>query len=266
MSVDLDQLNYRGQVWNACVQGRAADLKERLNALPDNANFTVGNLADRHGFTGVHLAAMHGHHECITLLLDAKARVDAASSDGTTPLMCAVRADMAPSVKQLLENGSEVSHRAILDSARGRPGCLALLLASERGASFAGLAHEGKTPLQLAEQEGHHDCIDQLRAAVASTAASRKRTAEAEAKRDDVVFKLAHCGGMRRSTPTEFSMEALRASAAGAFELAPASLRFTYMDDDGDEITVATDVDVGEAAAYARTRPNSTLKVEVHAG
>lgn len=265
MSVDLEQLHYRGQVWNACVQGRAADLKEQLQALPDNV--AIGNLADRHGFTGVHLAATHGHNECISLLLDAKACVDKASSDGTTPLMCAVRADMASSVRQLLESGGEVSHRAVLDGARGRPDCLALLLASERGASFAGLAHEGKTPLALAEQEGHKDCVDQLRAAVAATAASRKRAAEAEAARDEVVFKLAYGSGLRRSTPTELSMKALRASAAGAFELAPDALRFTYTDDEGDEITIATDRDVCEAAAYARSRgPSATLKVAVHAG
>ena len=265
MSVDLDQLAYRGQVWNACVQGRVGDLKEFLHKLPDN--IAIGNLADRHGFTGVHLAATHGHNECISLLLDAKARIDTASSDGTTPLICAVRADMASSVRKLLESGGEVSHRAVLDSARGRPECLALLLASERGASFAGLAHEGKTPLQLAEQEGHKDCVDQLRAAVAAAAASRKRAAETEATRDEVVFKLAYGSGLRRSTPTELTIAALRASAAGAFELAPDALRFTYTDDEGDEITIATDGDVREAAAYARSRgPSATLKVSVHVG
>ena len=264
--MDIDALRTRGAVWNACVHGRADDLQDNLRRLAETPGLTVNQLVDRHATSPTHLAATHGHEACVTLLLDAKASVDLRDACGATPLLSAVQAGSAGCVRLLLERGAEVGHQCVVEAAkRGSTECVALLLASERGTSFVGLPLDGRTPLEWAEREGHAEAAEVLRVAAA---AGRKRAASAEPERDDVTFKLAYeagGGGLRRCTPAEHSLSALRAPAAAAYDLEASALHFSYEDEDGDEIAVRTDDDVREAAAYARRR-GGTLRLAVHAG
>jgi ankyrin repeat protein len=59
------------------------------------------------GWTPLHYAATNGHLEVMRLLLDEHAYIDAASPNGTTPLMMAAHYGSASAVKLLLEAGAD---------------------------------------------------------------------------------------------------------------------------------------------------------------
>ena len=59
------------------------------------------------GWTALHYAATNGHLPVLRLLLDENAYIDAASPNGTTPLMMAAHYGSAAAVKLLLEAGAD---------------------------------------------------------------------------------------------------------------------------------------------------------------
>lgn len=59
------------------------------------------------GWTPLHYAATRGHVEIMNLLLDRNAYIDAASPNGTTPLMMAAHYGTPSAVKLLLEAGAD---------------------------------------------------------------------------------------------------------------------------------------------------------------
>ena len=59
------------------------------------------------GWAPLHYAATNGHLEVMSLLLDENAYIDAASPNGTTPLMMAAHYGTPSAVKLLLEAGAE---------------------------------------------------------------------------------------------------------------------------------------------------------------
>jgi ankyrin repeat protein len=61
------------------------------------------------GWTPLHYAATNGHVPVIQLLLDQYAYIDAASPNGSTPLMMAAMYGTSSAVKQLLEAGADPS-------------------------------------------------------------------------------------------------------------------------------------------------------------
>lgn len=67
------------------------------------------------GWSPLHYAATGGHIPVIRLLLDNYAYIDAASPNGTTPLMMAAKYANAAAVKQLLEAGADPSLKNSLD-------------------------------------------------------------------------------------------------------------------------------------------------------
>jgi len=74
---------------------------------------TVGRLIDRGadvnkpGWAPLHYAATRGHLEVMRLLLERNAYIDAASPNGTTPLMMAAFYGTPSAVKLLLEAGAD---------------------------------------------------------------------------------------------------------------------------------------------------------------
>jgi len=80
-----------------------------LNGSSDLAQVLITKGADvnKTGWAPLHYAATRGHLQMITLLLDNYAYIDAASPNGTTPLMMAAFYGTPQSVKLLLDAGAD---------------------------------------------------------------------------------------------------------------------------------------------------------------
>ena len=66
-----------------------------------------GADVNKPGWAPLHYAATHGHLAVMTLLLDKHAYIDAASPNGSTPLMMAAHYGTPSAVKLLLEAGAD---------------------------------------------------------------------------------------------------------------------------------------------------------------
>lgn len=104
-----------------------------------------GADVNKPGWTALHYAATHGHLAVMTLLLDKHAYIDAASPNGTTPLMMAAGYGTPAAVTLLLEVGADpllkndqgltaidLAHRA------NRADSAAIIAASVRGRQTRG--------------------------------------------------------------------------------------------------------------------------------
>ena len=67
----------------------------------------LGADVNKTGWTPLHYAATRGHLDLMNLLLDKNAYIDAASPNGTTPLMMAAFYGSPSAVKLLLEAGAD---------------------------------------------------------------------------------------------------------------------------------------------------------------
>ena len=76
--------------------------------LPEcQALISLGADVNKPGWTALHYAATRGHLAVMNLLLDEHAYIDAASPNGTTPLMMAAHYGTASAVKLLLESDAD---------------------------------------------------------------------------------------------------------------------------------------------------------------
>ena len=82
-----------------------------LEGMYDLCEQLISKDADvnKPGWTPLHYAATNGHLNVINLLLDQHAYIDAASPNGTTPLMMAAEYSAATTVQLLLEAGADPS-------------------------------------------------------------------------------------------------------------------------------------------------------------
>ena len=80
-----------------------------LNGSSDLAQVLIAKGADvnKTGWAPLHYAATRGHLQMISLLLDNYAYIDAASPNGTTPLMMAAFYGTPQAVKLLLDAGAD---------------------------------------------------------------------------------------------------------------------------------------------------------------
>jgi hypothetical protein len=80
-----------------------------LQGLTEVCEQLIAKDADvnKPGWTPLHYAATHGHLAVMTLLLDNHAYIDAASPNGSTPLMMAAQYGTPSAVKLLLEAGAD---------------------------------------------------------------------------------------------------------------------------------------------------------------
>jgi len=94
------------------VRNAADESPLMLAALAGNARLCrmlIEKDADvnKPGWTPLHYAATKGHLAVMTMLLDENAYIDAASPNGTTPLMMAAHYGTPQAVKLLLEAGAD---------------------------------------------------------------------------------------------------------------------------------------------------------------
>jgi len=80
-----------------------------INGLTEICQQLIRKGADvnKPGWTPLHYAATHGHLEVMNLLLENYAYIDAASPNGSTPLMMAASYGTPMAVKLLLEAGAD---------------------------------------------------------------------------------------------------------------------------------------------------------------
>jgi hypothetical protein len=90
-------------------QDESALMLASLQGLTELCKQLIAKDADvnKPGWAPLHYAATHGHLAVMTLLLDNDAYIDAASPNGTTPLMMAARYGTPSAVKLLLEAGAD---------------------------------------------------------------------------------------------------------------------------------------------------------------
>lgn len=99
----------RIQIEARTVQDESPLMLAALKGYVDVCKKLIERDADvnKPGWTPLHYAATGGHISIIRLLLDNHAYIDAASPNGSTPLMMAAKYGSAAAVKQLLEAGAD---------------------------------------------------------------------------------------------------------------------------------------------------------------
>lgn len=70
-----------------------------------------GAIINKPDWAPLHYAAMNGELKMIDFLLERSAYIDAASENGTTPIMMAARSGKIDAVKMLVERGADPSQR-----------------------------------------------------------------------------------------------------------------------------------------------------------
>lgn len=95
-----------------------------------------GADVNKPGWAPLHYAATNGHKDIMNLLLEENAYIDAASPNGTTPLMMAAHYSDASAVKLLLEAGADPTLKN----------------------------HQGLTAMDFAYRGGHQDAVEMISA------------------------------------------------------------------------------------------------------
>ena len=77
----------------------------------------IDSLHKKLGGSALHMAAMKGHHDMMSLLLDRGANIEIRSHDGCTPLATAIGYDQWVAAKVLLERGADIqAHPKIVEA------------------------------------------------------------------------------------------------------------------------------------------------------
>jgi ankyrin repeat protein len=164
-----------GRLFNHAKTGNRGGLQLLIAAKVD-----VNNPRNEAGKTALMAAALHGQPECIALLLEAGADINARDRNGETALMGATLNGHFACVKLLLEAGADVNlqdeegenalmkavspdgHRALKPA---RVECAKLLI--KAGADVNAKDRAGSTALRRAQYShyGYKDCIQPLKQA-----------------------------------------------------------------------------------------------------
>ena len=100
IQVEFRTVNDESPLMLAALRGYAEVCKQLIARNAD---------VNKPGWTPLHYAATSGHGKIVELLLDSHAYIDAASPNGSTPLMLASKYGTFDVVNQLLEAGADPS-------------------------------------------------------------------------------------------------------------------------------------------------------------
>ena len=114
-----------GDWHDTIVRGDVAALEARLHAGADV------DARDRHGQTGLMLAAHHGHEDVVAVLVAAGAALDVSAKYGLSALMLAIVAGHEACARRLADAGADRTLRG--NGAPGFAGKTAADLAAARG-------------------------------------------------------------------------------------------------------------------------------------
>jgi hypothetical protein len=162
--VENQDTNGSTAIYSAARAGNADCVKSLLSA---QANMHIRN-AD--GCSPLHAAAGNGHADCLALLLEAKGNVATCSNLGESPIFIATRRGWHACVKLLLRANSELDQcdnrgcsPVCIAAFRNRFECLSLLLDARADPSSS---WEGKSAFEIAQREGHVECVRLLESAM----------------------------------------------------------------------------------------------------
>jgi ankyrin repeat protein len=97
---DIEKLDPAGE--NAMMLAAIAQDPPLVRALIDK-----GAEVNKKGWAPLHYAASTGNDEIVKMLLEASAYIDAASPNGTTPLMMAARGGFVSTITLLVDQGAD---------------------------------------------------------------------------------------------------------------------------------------------------------------
>ena len=154
---------------HACLVGDVERVCLLLQEYPHTVNAKMPEEHDH--ATPLHVAAQSSNVDCIELLLQHGAKIEAADEDGKTPLHIVAFFEQMPVVKCLLEKGARATvtdnegrlplHIACL---KGHVQVACLLLEKYPDAVNCTMTEENmrKTPLYAVAENGNVDCIELL--------------------------------------------------------------------------------------------------------
>ncbi|XP_051886499.1 cortactin-binding protein 2 isoform X2 [Pristis pectinata] len=146
----------------AAAQGNVTLLSMLLNE--DGIDI---NHPDEEGSTALYSAAKYGYTDCVTLLLNSGAQVDAVGKNLFTPLCAAAAEGHVGCTEMLIANGASINYAAeedqtplYLSCINGHLECTLILL--EAGVDYNTMTINGWTPFHAAVNSGHIDCLKLL--------------------------------------------------------------------------------------------------------
>ncbi|KAI6054667.1 cortactin-binding protein 2 isoform X2 [Marmota monax] len=146
----------------AAAQGNVTLLSMLLNEEGLDINYSCED-----GHSALYSAAKNGHADCVRLLLNAEAQVDAADKNGFTPLCAAAAQGHFECVELLIAYNAHINHAAAggqtplyLACKNGNKECVKLLL--EAGTDRSVKTQDGWTPVHAAVDAGNVDSLKLL--------------------------------------------------------------------------------------------------------
>nr|XP_040147526.1 cortactin-binding protein 2 isoform X2 [Ictidomys tridecemlineatus] len=146
----------------AAAQGNVTLLSMLLNEEGLDINYSCED-----GHSALYSAAKNGHTDCVRLLLNAEAQVDAADKNGFTPLCAAAAQGHFECVELLIAYDAHINHAAAggqtplyLACKNGNKECVKLLL--EAGTDRSVKTQDGWTPVHAAVDAGNVDSLKLL--------------------------------------------------------------------------------------------------------
>ncbi|XP_057617619.1 cortactin-binding protein 2 isoform X1 [Chionomys nivalis] len=146
----------------AAAQGNVTLLSMLLNEEGLDINYSCED-----GHSALYSAAKNGHTDCVRLLLNAEARVDAADKNGFTPLCAAAAQGHFECIELLTAYDANINHAAAggqtplyLACKNGNKECIKLLL--KAGADRSIKTRDGWTPIHAAVDTGNVDSLKLL--------------------------------------------------------------------------------------------------------
>ncbi|XP_052029231.1 cortactin-binding protein 2 isoform X2 [Apodemus sylvaticus] len=146
----------------AAAQGNVTLLSMLLNEEGLDINYSCED-----GHSALYSAAKNGHTDCVRLLLNAEARVDAADKNGFTPLCVAAAQGHFECIDLLTAYNANINHSAAggqtplyLACKNGNKECIKLLL--EAGTDRSMKTRDGWTPIHAAVDSGNVDSLKLL--------------------------------------------------------------------------------------------------------
>ncbi|XP_070324948.1 cortactin-binding protein 2 isoform X2 [Odocoileus virginianus] len=143
----------------AAAQGNVTLLSMLLNEEGLDINYSCED-----GHSALYSAAKNGHTDCVRLLLNAEAQVNAADRNGFTPLCAAAARGHFKCVELLIAYNANINHAAdggqtplYLACKNGNKECIKLLL--EAGTDRSVKTRNGWTPIHAAVDTGNVDSL-----------------------------------------------------------------------------------------------------------